>query len=444
MAETLPFLPRVKWGRVILSPARWRIDEFTLEGGELNLDSVVEFKSYLARWRNAWKVPQYVWMKLEGNLLEEDVSIWLNLEYDKHVDELYKSVLQVLRDRKKWIVLEEAFTRLQDAWLGDDDIHYASEVIVPLVLEKPSDRETRSPYNSETELLSSNKFLSVPFSERIKTPSSDWLYIKIYCKRDFEEDLISGPIRELTMDLSRAQLIDMWFFVRYADPMTHIRLRMHGNPHDLINQVLPRAIQWAKTLVDEGLCEKFSFDTYEREIERYGGVEGISLAEGFFAADSMFVAQLLHLERNSKINVERSVVAALSVDRILMSLGLSEGQRFDWCNSRRKEFRRRKPDPKYQEKFTRLRAIMQNPNLLREASTSMVGEILDQLTNSLALLHDKVGKSVRLTDEIVSSFVHMHCNRLFGPDPKAEEEVIVMLFRAYESLNYLKRFSSGQ
>jgi hypothetical protein len=33
--------------------------------------------------------------------------------------------------------------------------------------------------------------------------------------------------------------MDRWFFVRYADPEAHVRLRFHGKPEVLLGQLLP-------------------------------------------------------------------------------------------------------------------------------------------------------------------------------------------------------------
>lgn len=42
-------------------------------------------------------------------------------------------------------------------------------------------------------------------------------------------------------------------------------------------------------LMARGVCQRFAFDTYEREIERFGGPAGTAAAETMFAADSAAV-----------------------------------------------------------------------------------------------------------------------------------------------------------
>ena len=90
-----------------------------------------------------------------------------------------------------------------------------------------------------------------------------------------------------------AGLAEAWFFVRYADPYPHLRLRFRGDPAVLTERLMPEVTRWAGTLIRDTLCERFAFETYEREVERYGGDEGMTVAEEIFAVDSDTAAQLL-------------------------------------------------------------------------------------------------------------------------------------------------------
>jgi len=80
---------------------------------------------------------------------------------------------------------------------------------------------------------------------------------------------------------------DQWFFIRYADPGWHLRLRVHGAPDRLLHETLPPAAPRHGTAAWRPASSGASkLDTYEREVERYGGEAGIGLAERVFHADS--------------------------------------------------------------------------------------------------------------------------------------------------------------
>jgi hypothetical protein len=47
----------------------------------------------------------------------------------------------------------------------------------------------------------------------------------------------------------------------------------------LPSEIFAAVSRWAAGLIKEELCESFSFDTYDREIEQYGGLTVISAVE---------------------------------------------------------------------------------------------------------------------------------------------------------------------
>ena len=88
-------------------------------------------------------------------------------------------------------------------------------------------------------------------------------------------------------------LADSWFFIRYSDPEPHIRLRFHGAPERITEHLFPHICEWAGRLMASRLCLKFAFDTYEQELERFGGPLGLTVAEGVFHADSRSAVELI-------------------------------------------------------------------------------------------------------------------------------------------------------
>ena len=126
----------------------------------------------------------------------------------------------------------------------------------------------------------------------LRPPGSDWLFVKLYCPPDSETELLSGPVRAFARDVAGEGFAD-WFFIRYSDPRRHIRLRFRGEPARLLADLLPRVTAWATDLIRSGVCERFSIDTYDRELDRFGGSHGLAAAEDFFCADSAAVGDLL-------------------------------------------------------------------------------------------------------------------------------------------------------
>jgi len=88
-------------------------------------------------------------------------------------------------------------------------------------------------------------------------------------------------------------------------------------------------VAWAKNLIKDDLCEKFSFETYEREVERYGGPDGMAASERFFGADSRLVAGLIAAD------VDTSDVTSLvvTIDSILGLFGLGCDDKMAWLRT---------------------------------------------------------------------------------------------------------------
>ncbi len=95
--------------------------------------------------------------------------------------------------------------------------------------------------------------------DRFLAPGSSWLYLKLYGERHHEDNAIAKLVRPFATDLMDCGAADGRFFIRYADPKTHIRLRFSGNRDRITSEALPRCARWACELV-----EKSEVDTYDQ------------------------------------------------------------------------------------------------------------------------------------------------------------------------------------
>src|ERR1035441_9244429 len=68
-------------------------------------------------------------------------------------------------------------------------------------------------------------------------PGSEWLFVKLYCPRNLENDVVPESMLTFAENVVAAGLADSWFFIRYSDPDSHIRLRFHGSPQRLTGQL---------------------------------------------------------------------------------------------------------------------------------------------------------------------------------------------------------------
>src|SRR5207244_2924396 len=223
------------------------------------------------------------------------------------------------------ILLQEVLPELDQMWTEGPDGHYATEFVVSLVLRSKSARneevvETSSAVSLQDVSSSGPLISTVSSTDHLRPPGSDWLFVKLYCRQIFEEDLIAYAVRTFAEEALSPGLAEEWFFIRDNDPDLHIRLRFRGEPERLICQLLSRLCTWATGLMTERYCLRFVFDTYDREVERYGGRAGTQIAESIFAADSRTVTELIYLIQERVLQLDRITLAVLSVDNLLASL----------------------------------------------------------------------------------------------------------------------------
>src|SRR5829696_1143248 len=404
-AGGFPSLPRVQAGRVILRPASWRLDPAVLADDP---------RGGLERWREEWVVPRHV--LLGGG----DRRLLLDLDDPAQAGQL-RDELGAGRPLR----LHEAVPGPDDAWLPGPGGRFLAELVVPLVLSAPP--EARPGPNGHA--------ASVPAwpagrDERLRPPGSEWLYLKLYGPREDEDELLAGPVRELAEAAVRDGLASGWFFLRYGDPDPHLRLRFRGDPGRLTGRLLPRLLEWAGGLVAAGACDRFAVDSYEREVERYGGPEGMAAAEELFAADSRCVAGLLGCLRGG-LGLDRVGLAVVSTDDLLDSLGLGPRQRLAWYGARVAD--RRAAGPEHRRRKAALRPLLADPRQLASlpGGRAALGHLAERRAALAPVAERLAGLSL---EDLAASFAHLHANRLLGTDPGAERLVLGLLLRARESL----------
>ncbi len=269
-----PFLPRVQYKHWILSKATWN-----LEKGDFAALLIKE-PAYVQEWqqlRNALGIPQWVCLRQGDNELlidgESEISVQI--------------LCDAMRKYGKITISEfvdspgldsSGQTMLNVAGRG-----YVNELLIPL-LQKKDKKESIVPAAQQPDRV-----------RRLFMVGSEWLYIKIYAGTKTADRLLTSTIKPFTERLLEKGIIEKWFYLRYADPDEHLRIRFyHGSRPGFWNEVLHELNQLLHPLLEDGIVLKLQIDTYKRELERYGqhSFPGI---ESVFFADSVATVDLLDL-----------------------------------------------------------------------------------------------------------------------------------------------------
>lgn len=171
--------------------------------------------------------------------------------------------------------------------------------------------------------------LSTNAAKRQFFPGDEWLYVKLYCGIKTAEQIIGNELIQLSKKLYHEDLIDQWFFVRYADPEPHIRFRVHLAAVFALGRVIQSINSSFSALIKSKQIWKVQFDTYERELERYGEAS-IELVEQLFFNDSLAIASLIsRTDMTENFDEVRWLWGLLSIDRLLNDFDFHLAQKIE-------------------------------------------------------------------------------------------------------------------
>ncbi|MFQ6144441.1 lantibiotic dehydratase [Streptomyces seoulensis] len=446
-AQGLPFLPRVRHGRTVVSPARWRPAPALLGDGAPPAEV---WAADFERWRERWRVPGRV------RLADGDHRITLDLSLPAH--------LELLRDelrRHPSAVLEE----LPDSgdrglgWLAptDGDVRrmgHAAEVVFSLMRRpatapaptpaSPSSRSRGAGHGASPPTDSPVPFLHLAERE-VHLPGSKWLYAKVYCAAERQDEILADRLPAFLAEMPCE--VRRWFYVRYHDDAPHLRLRFHGEPEVLTGALLPRLTAWVRDLSDTGPPHRLVLDTYDPETERYGGLAGMSAAEAFFEADSRACLEQIRLLRDSRSNLDPTVmVAADFMDIAHRVLGPEQAQHWLSETAPRMygvDLRGTRPedvlDPR--DDWSGLRDTPGGDRLWK--SWSERAPSLAQFTDRLRTREAGGGGHAALSP-VLASLIHMHHNRVHGTDQEHEKQALALAAAAAQAHLATARHAGGE
>ncbi|MFM9575145.1 lantibiotic dehydratase [Streptomyces turgidiscabies] len=289
-AAAMPFLPRLRYGRTVLAPARWRLEAFELPG---RARPRAEWDAALTDWRARRR------LSLRVHLVEDDRRLFLDLDEAGH-----RTLLRQHLDRTSLAVIVEAPEPEAYGWCDGR----AHEVVVPLKATRPP---TWPPLPAPTQAR-------ILCPAQIQTPaSSPVLLATLYGDARRQDTLLSQHLPALLEQLGNPP----WWFIRFRDPDQHLRVRIALPDPDAFADTACTLSAWADELRDVGLLADLRYSTSYREMGRWGSGAAWEAAEEVFRADSRAVlTQLTQPQRPGP----RTLVAAHTVAVASAFLGSAE------------------------------------------------------------------------------------------------------------------------
>ena len=437
LAPEFSFLPRVEIENVIVSFATWQLKKRDYDILLKKGSSVIE---EIQQWQNKWELPDLIL------LAEGDNELLINLK-DKLSVEMFVSIIK----KQQNIILKEFLFDEKTAIVKDEKGNaYTNEFIA--ILQKQIVPSLRAEQREEKQPHSENKIASSLAMTKQKIPrtfslGSEWLYYKIYCGVKTGDTILTEVIKPLTEQLIKEQLIDSWFFIRYADPDIHLRVRFHFTDLKHIGTVISLFQDAIAEYEKNGLIWKVQTDTYQREIERYG-VNAMLLGEQIFHYDSKCIVDMLEMIDGDKGEEIRWLFAIRSVNELLSNFNYSFEQKRDLLEDLKTgfaiEFNMNK-DLKMQidKKFRTYRKSIANILDTKNDDTSELQPLFELLNKKSVSINPIVAQILALQqnnelplflNDLLASYIHMLLNRLFKNKQRLHEMVVYdLMWRTYRS-----------
>ncbi|MEV0257727.1 lantibiotic dehydratase [Streptomyces sp. NPDC050732] len=372
-AAGLPYLPRVRYRKAILSPARWRLTADDLPRSVFR----PAWHEALLAWARTWKCPPPL------ELRDDDRTLRLELREPLHARILHRHL-----QRYGYADLAEGPEDGEQGWIG-----HAHEVTLSLVSTRPP-----LPHPDVTTA-------PVVTNEMLLNPGDDlqpWVQAKLFTHPTTMDQILT---RRLPGLLHRLGDTACWF-IRYrtVQEEDHLRLRIAAHGAAAHAETMRSLARWAAGLQAEGLAARLVLDGYRPEFGRYGTGDALAAAEAVFVADSEAVCGTLAVK-----DQDRRVLCALGMLDIARGL-LGEEEGTQWMATTAP--RGGTPDSAVSRQTLRhLQGSAARP-------APDLGEAWQQRRGALHAYRAYL--DAERTSVVLESLLHMHHIRLIGPDREVE------------------------
>jgi len=390
----LDFYPRVAFNTVILSLARWHLRKEEIAALTQRPFSI----SNLRLFCNERGIPSLIAagrgdQQLVFNLSNDDEAIFF---------------LESLHDTANSVITEQL---LPKDYQLKGRASYSAQYVATIINKK----RVYFP-------LDENQLISDKSVVRDFPPGTEWIYVKIYCTPQSADYILLDVL--LPWIIQNSSTIISWFFVRFHDPDSHLRVRVLV-PLPEVGSI-QSDLQSLLTSIDViRLVQRVYFDTYQREIERYTPTF-IAQIESIFHLGSETVANVL-IEHRNNADGEHLLWPILHCYGMLnVFLADRENEFVPLCEQMADLFFRehggeKKLKVSMDKRFRELR-----PAFEEAIKSQLPDQILNErLSTAISELSDACnGLEGAVRRKLIADIVHMQVNRIFITDQRRFETFI--------------------
>ena len=349
-------------------------------------------------------------------------------------------------NKSEVVVLTESLDTPGSCWIKSPDGHHAGEFIFTF------SRKKTEPVNNPGIHVEPDKEKNI---DRFFPVGSEWLYAKIYCGTKTAEKILVDVIKPFTEELLLKKVIDKFFFLRYHDTGNHIRIRFHkAGSVDFWKKIIQRLQELLQPYMTSRQVYNLQFETYQREVKRYG-FDTMRLSEEIFFYQSVAVLNFISILDGDDGEQYRWKVALKAIDLFLDGFQYTIEQKRDLVKMLNKNFAgefniKTAEQKKISERFSSHKQMVQlvmSDAWKEDVRKDSFGEDLKlaiplfQINNGsyIKCIKDimnspSVHQDLQQLNRLMPGYLHMLINRIFVSNQRKTELVIYdYLFRYYES-----------
>ncbi|MFJ6214510.1 lantibiotic dehydratase [Streptomyces sp. NPDC092296] len=385
----LPYLPRVRYRRTILAPARWLLAAEDLPGRSAEQQT---WGQAFDAWRARLRVPEAV------SMIEHDQRLPMDLTHPVH-----RHLLRAQLDQNRRLELREAPNADAHGWIGR-----AHEVWVCL-------------HRAGPDPAAKDVSRSAPIGElprRHLPGAGSVLYARLHAHPGRYDEILTQHIPTLLALLGDSA--PLWWFTRHretarpdADQYLDLALQLAPGTYAAAAE---HVHDWTDTLHRAGLAAGLTLADYRPQTGRFGHGAALDAAHRVFAADSAAALSQIHFTDHNDTVAPKALAAASALD-LVAHLAPTEEEGADWVVRRLPQTTGRL-DPRLRDQVLDLTMPSGHASLSALPGGAAVTYAWQARAAALATYRDSLSGADPL--RAARSLLHQHHVRALGVDPTAE------------------------
>lgn len=267
---------------------------------------------------------------------------------------------------------------------------------------------------------------------------SEWIYYKIYIGSNTANTFLK-ELNKVLDTLVTQGCIESFFFIRYTDPDFHLRIRFKVRKIEDLITIIKMMEELIAPFFQNYAIYKVQTDTYTREIERYGK-STMEMSEALFYVDSKLVLDQLSEAENID-DVEVWFKALKVVDIYLNAFDFSLEQKALFIKKLAVGFSHEFPLSTSGKKQLALKYRANRVKIEQVFDAELESGLrsyASRLQPIAQQIREKTSFNQDVIEDLLWSYLHMHCNRFFSNKPRMNEWLVYDFLSMYYKSEWAK------